>query len=309
MSYLTINNNVITYHNGEKSEVLLNPTDFFSNKSRVPLHSLSGESCLPLFLTHLHKKYESLFPEGQTPNETADYFLIDSLLSTQLIKTSHPVKVAEIGCMNGQLSYHLAALIAEFNDTSTLCCICDALGNESGNHWLEMISMVEKTPKLSLVAAEYDDTNLCSGSFDCVIINGSVTLKNTVATIVEAKRLLAPNGTLICYAYKQPSLLNAVKQAFSSFQEYPMNNYTSIIIANATDAFPEPDEIAEWRETAKKDLLFAEATLLQENNKDGLFSLALKLDKHADYATRNGIIDMKLKCLELKEKLLIKYVG
>lgn len=309
MSYLTIKDNIITYHNGESKEILLSPKDVILNQSRIPLHTLSDTPCLPLFLINLHNKYQNLFAEGQDAFDAADYLLIDSLLSTQLIKTALPVKVAEIGCMNGRLSYHLASLIAEFNDASTLCCICDAIGNESGNYWLEMISMVERAPKLSLVAAEYDDTNLCNGTFDCVIINGSITYKNVETTISEAKRLLAPTGTLICYAYQQPSLLNAVKQAFSSFKEYPMNNNTSIVIANATNAFPEPDEKAEWREAAKEDLLFAEAALLQKNNKDELFSIALKLDKHADYATMNGIIDMKLKCLELKEKLLIKYVG
>lgn len=308
MINIKLENNCFIYEKNNEHKILLDCTDFMANKSHVPLLSSNDNSAVPYFLANLHQTYSNLFVEGYAPNDGIDYFLIDILLSAQLIKTSLPVKVAELGCTNGRLSYHLASVIGKFNTQSSLCCICDSIGNESGNFWLDMISLVGNTPKLSMLASDYDDTNLSSNHFDFVIINGSVQIFDADAIINEAKRLVKTNGIILCYAWQQPHVANSLKQTFSSFEEYPTNPNTSIILAHANNAINECDPMIEWKKEALYDLSLGETLLLSTSSKDELMNQIQKLEQHADFATLHHIVDIKLKSLRLKEKLLIKYV-
>lgn len=308
MINIKLENNCFIYENDNESKVLLDCANFIANKSRVPLLMSNDNSALPYFLANLHQTYSNLFVEGHAPNDGVDYFLIDILLSAQLIKTSLPVKAAELGCTNGRLSYHLASVIGKFHTASSLCCICDSIGNESGNFWLDMISLVKTAPKLSMLASDYDDTNLSGNHFDIVIINGSVQILDADAILKEAKRLVKTNGILICYVWQQPHVANSLKQAFSSFEEYQMDSNTSIFLVHANAAIEECDAIMEWKKEALYDLSQAEAVLLSSVNKSEIMNLIQKLNQHADFATSHNIVDIKLKSLCTKEKLLIKYL-
>lgn len=309
MEYLKLENNKIIFTTEDKDMLILDLTNYFANKSRIPLHSLNNSITVPNLVLELRQKYINLFIEGHTPDDIEDLLVLDFLISAQLIKTALPVKLVEFGCTNGRLSYHLASLLSAFHHDSTLCCICDTIGNESGNRWLDFISLAENTPKTSLLASEYHDTNLASEYFDLVVINGSVSYADTTSLIQETNRVLKADGVLICYAYHQPELANTVKQVFSAYDEYPLTSNSSIIVAKGADALWEKDTLIEWLEPIRIDLLLAESALLQNHiDKKELFALSLKLDKHADIANKNGIINLKLRCLELKEQLLIKYV-
>lgn len=308
MININLENNCFVYKKDNESKILLDCNDFMANKSRIPLVSPDIKSVLPFFLANLHQTYLNLFSEELVPNDGADYFLIDILLSAQLIKTSLPVKIVELGCTNGRLSYHLASVIGKFNTNSTLCCICDSIGNESGNFWLDMISLVENAPRLSMLASDYDDTNLCTNHFDIIIINGSVQISDADAMIKEAKRLVKTTGIIICYAWQQPQITNSMKQAFSSIDEYPTNTNVSVLLAHANDAIDECDKIIEWKNKALYDLSLAEAIIFASSTKRELLNIIQKMNQHADFATANNILDIKIKSLELKEKLLMKYV-
>lgn len=294
--------------NNKLDEILLNCNDYISNKSRVPMHAPVEGFSLPDFLSNLHQAYGELFVEGHAPNDGEAYSYINALLARELIKTSQPVKVAELGCSNGRLSFHLASVLGRFHPESNLCCVCDSIGNESGNFWLDMISLVEAPPKLSMLASDYDDTNLCNNHFEAVIINGSVSFPNMEAVVKEARRLVKSTGVIICFAWRQPELTDYMKKAFSHVEEYTTDDNTIILFASATNAIEEPDEIAEWKKEFPRDFAYAETLLVSSSDKKELLHSIQQLNHHADIATANQIIDVKCKSLELKEKLLVKYV-
>lgn len=308
MKYVEYEDTKFMYVHGEEKKLLIDFWDFFSNKSAVPLMPNDPYLSIPIFLMELQDKYEVFFAGNYVPYDTDDNFLIDVLVSAQLFNTSDPVKLAEFGATNGRLSYHLASVLGKFNPASTLCSVCDSIGNESGNYWLDMISLVENSSQVSFVASDYHDTNLSTEHFDIVVLNGSVKLTNSDAIVKEAIRLLKTNGTLICYACQQPELADSVRKNFSSVEEYPTSSNTTIIVAKGTDVIDESSPINVWKKEAENDILSAEIALLQTCDKGILLQFAKTLNRHADIAVANHIIDIKLKCLELKEKLLIKYV-
>lgn len=308
MKYVEYENSKFMYKYGNEQRTLINFTDYFSNKSSVPLMPKDGFRSIPVFLIELQNKYESLFTGGYIPYDSDDYFLIDILVSAQLFKSSTPIKLAEFGATNGRLSYHLASVLGRFNEANTLCSVCDSIGNESGNYWLDMISLVENSSQVSFVASDYHDTNLCTGYFDIVVLNGSVELQNPDAIVKEAARLMKTNGTLICYACQQPELANSIRKSFSSVEEYPTSFNTTIIVAKGTDIIDESSPINIWKKETENDILSAEIVLRQTCDKNTLLQAARTMDKHTDIALTNNVIDIKLKCMALKEKLLIKYI-
>ncbi|MBQ3558772.1 MAG: class I SAM-dependent methyltransferase [Agathobacter sp.] len=289
-------------------KILLDCNDYLANKSRVPMHTPMEGFSITDFLSRLHLAYTDLFVEGHAPSDGEAYSYIDALLARELIKTSQPVKVVELGSTNGRLSYHLATVLGRFHLESSLCCVCDSIGNESGNFWLDMISLVERPPKLSLHACDYDDTNLCNNHFDIVIINGSVAFADIAAVLKEALKLVKTNGALICYACKQPELADYMRKIFAHVDEYNDDNNSIILFASTIDVIEELDEIAEWKKEFQQDFAHAEALLISTSDKKELFHSIQQLNHHADIATANQVIDVKCKALELKEKLLVKYV-
>lgn len=302
MNYIKNKNNKFVYVNDEKEKLLLDYTNYILNKTNTPL-------CLiPDFLVELQCKYNSLFLNGCAPLDQEDSLLIDILLVAQLIETSHPIKLAEFGATNGQLSYHLASILGKFNKHSTLCSICDCIGNESENIWIDMISLVETSSKVSLIASDYDETSLCTGHFDIVVLNGSVSLGNPDTVTREALRLLKTNGSLICYAWQQPYLANCVRKHFSTIDEYPTSADTTILVAKGMNAIDPSSMINIWRENAENDIICAEIALAHIFDKTTLFQHAKTLNHHADVATANNVLDIKLKCIKIKEALLKKYI-
>lgn len=301
--------NQFVYENDKGSTILLDCNDFIKNKSAVPLFSPGELSLtLPYHLVNLHKTYTNLFEEGYAPNDDAELFLIDILAAAQLMKSSLPAKVAELGCTNGRLSYHLASVMGKMHSNSTLCCICDTIGNESGNAWLDMISLVQNAPRLSMLASDYDETNLSSHHFDMVVINASVQMEDADAVIKEARRLAKTNGMILCYAWKRPDMIQSMKREFAAVEEYPINSNIAILTAYANDARKECDKVTEWKKEAYYDLAQAEAALMASAEGKELVALIQKMNYHAEYATEHKILDIKVKSIEIKEKLLMKYV-
>ncbi len=76
------------------------------------------------------------------------YLTLNALISSELIKSSAPIKVAEFGCTNGEISYNLAEIIGRVNPKSLLCLISDTIGNDSSNSCLDAITQAEQLPNL-----------------------------------------------------------------------------------------------------------------------------------------------------------------
>lgn len=222
MNQLRMEDNKFIYCTQDKKKELLNCSNYLSNKSRIPMHSRSGLSILNL-LQLLLKAHPKMSDGTVEQEQKWEYLLMDVLLVKELISTAKPVKVLEFGCMNGVLSYHLSTILGMFHEESELCCVCDELGNDSGNRWLDRIAMVENPPGLSMLAADYDRTNLAAGHFDLVFINGSVLYNEPYQVIKEAERVVKQNGVILCYCADQPLLEDCFRLVFEEREEYSLS--------------------------------------------------------------------------------------
>lgn len=230
MGKLVIDNNAFIYIEKDEKKVLLDCRDYLSNKSRVPMHSFEGDLTIPGLLLQLFKLHPQLCEDTDGYMDSLEMLLMDVLLVSELIKNPRPVRILEIGCGNGVMSYHLATILGLFNEKSSLCCVCNTIGNASGNQWLDKISLVESMPKISMLAADYDETNLESKHFDMVIMNGTSWFEEPVPMLKEAARLVKNEGKLLCYVNQQPLLESCFKLLFEKREEYSLTMQTNVMI-------------------------------------------------------------------------------
>lgn len=230
MGKLIVENEVFMYMEQEEKRVLLDCRDYLSNKSRIPMHSFDGDLTIPGLLLKLFKIHPQLGEGGTDYNDSIENLLIDILVVSELIKSSCSVRVLEFGCTSGIMSYHLATILGLFNKKSSLCCVCDTIGNNSNNQWLDKISLVEYMPRLSMLAADYDETNLESKHFDIVLINGNCGFVEPLPMIKEAMRVVKDEGIVICYVNQQPLLESSFKMLFEKREEYSLTAQTKIMV-------------------------------------------------------------------------------
>lgn len=224
MNDLVIENNSISYTDADGKQLLIDENDYISNISRIPVHG--GEEVLTAsdIITQLSNAHTTLLSGTYEGDMMPYYVVIDSLVANYFSKHSGgqtpPLKVAEMGCDNGIMSYHLATLMGLYDPASLLTGITNSIGNESNNSWLDMISLVENPSNVSFIATDYDSTNLSGEGYDIVIINGSVKFDEPFGVIKEAERIVKENGLLIVYAQKQPLLESTFSLFFEERKEY-----------------------------------------------------------------------------------------
>lgn len=231
MNQLRYENGQYIYEDSIHKTVLLDCTDLFANKSRIPMHSMDGNGLtIPNILQgSFHAHQEIMNEDVYGEKQATEYLTMDILLVRELIRSREAVRVAEIGATNGVLSWHLANILGLFHPDSLLCSVTDTLGNESGNLWLDYISRVEKPCRLSLVAAEYEETNLQEDSFDITLVNGSVHFEDPNMVLKEAERITKNDGLFICYQVSQPLLESTFKLLHPDYSEYRFLPYTGIL--------------------------------------------------------------------------------
>ena len=71
-----------------------------------------------------------------------------------------------------------------------------------------------------MLAADYEETLLQEKGFDLVLLHGRDYMEKPKEVIKEAKRLLKPDGTIICYFNNQPELDKAFLQEFPQAEVY-----------------------------------------------------------------------------------------
>lgn len=208
------------YKDGNSEQTILNCREYIKNESKIPLISGSEAQLDILKLVRKIKSDTIRLSGGLIEEQFSIDILIDMLAVRVLMKTSTPLRIVQIGSMDGILSYHLASLAGTYNPETSLCCVCNAVGNESGNYWLDWISQVECPPRLSMLAADYDNTQLESGSFDLVVVNGVEHFENPYNVLQEAGRLVKSNGAVLCHVCRQPLLADCFRMIFEQYEQY-----------------------------------------------------------------------------------------
>lgn len=282
---------------------ILDLTDNFANKSRIPLRSKElGELSIAglLLIMQEYNKRMNGGEEGKLPID-----LMNVLVTQQLIRTSAPINVVEMGAINGLDSYYLSTIMGMINEESQLCSVCHVIGNESGNRWLDYICMVEHPPILSMLVSDYDRTRLERGGFELAIINGGVDYEKPLEMVKEIKQLLKKEGAMICHVLNDSQLESAVWEEFKKEDStvYSLSENEKIIVAIQKEE-QRDNPNAQLRKKALEILDAIECAL----NGDGENEKLRPLIKQIDYCAKQATTMWDTKCKDglvcLKEAVM-----
>ena len=230
MGDLIYQNSRFIFAEGRREKVLLDCTDLMSNKSRISMHSLQDQETrtIPILLAGLMEK-ESEYQDG-TGLITA---LLTVLLVSELVKTSRPVRVLEYGCLGGRISRYLAEVLGAFHEESSLVCVCDRMDEA----WLRQMETAEESPRINFLAGDYGRVPLAPGSFDVVLINGTVDFADPEEVILDASKLAAADGMLICCCNDSPLLKDLFRLFYEKEhrEDYELDPFRILMTASASD--------------------------------------------------------------------------
>lgn len=303
MPEIKIEGRRILYCSEREKQLLLDLSDFTANKSRLPMHALSDVSPMWELIAGLYQK-DAASGEGDQ-KDAFSALLLDVLLTSHITRVSAPLNILEIGATSGGLSGHLASLLGKLNPPSNLCCVCDVIGNDSENRWLDKISAVEQAPKLSLLIADYEELQLQENFYDIVILNGTDRFNKPYETVKEANRLKKRDGgALFCHVKEQPLLESCFKLVFQNRREYEIDPQNKILVTELPGSFPEnekkPDPDAELKDLFSK----LRRAVTEGNSREEIRRCLRRLDACADLAAKRYDAERKGKLLELKDRVL-----
>ena len=208
-------------------KVILDCNDRIHNYSRVPLHRIddNGDETLPEIIIRINNDYKYKYENTYYARYAEYYLVITTLLSDFFMRHGEPLHVAEIGCNNGTLSTQIAQLLARFDPKADYICVCDTIGNESGNSWLNEISGISEIPSgLSFLAADFENTLLRDNYLDYTVINGTVPILNPMEVIQESARITTEGGRILLFSENQYLLDDTFQLMFSERREWRFNS-------------------------------------------------------------------------------------
>ena len=306
MGTMKIAHNRIFFEDNGREELLLDFDDYLANRSQIPMHALDGGMTIPDLIAQVAGLHPQVSKGTGEEGYVSESLLIYILVIRELIKSPLRVRVLELGCTTGVLSCFLAYLLAEFNSSSSFCCVSDTVGNSSENQWLDRISRVTKLPNISMLAADYDATPLAEDFFHLVVINGMVSFPKPGAVIREAERLAQKDGFIICYCHEAPFLLESFRLWFPERREYVLSSNTCVLCAVCTrnTQAETREENQRWRREIEKCVRDAASLAEQEIVSARFRNLIKQIDENIKWAIERGELEGKVQLIHMKEKLL-----
>lgn len=289
------------YMERERERVLLDCGKFLTNRSRIPMHCLENQNIrtIPDVLADLIER--GPWDGNDMRLGTA---LIDVLLAACLIRTSQPVRMLEYGCGGGKLSCHLAAVLGEFCEESSLVCACDAMDME----WMNRISEVEKLPRISFLAGDYGHLQLQQSYFDFILINGTVNFADPDQVVSDALKLASENGRILCCCNDTPLLDDVFRLYFEDDkrEDYGVSPSVKLMWAMAKDSSWKTWEEEQDFDSQAREHLRQAADMLQKGSigRREAAKAAGRLLEDARTAGAKGKVNLKIELLRQKEALL-----
>lgn len=298
MSSLSIKGRRFVFEDAEGERVLLDCSDFRSNKSRISMHRLQGQThpVIPEILWGLIQKQQAEADELALP-----LGVLDILLVARLIRSSGPVRLLEYGSGQGALSVHLAQLLGMFHEKSSLVCVYDTIELE----WMERISHVEHVPALSFLACDFGHSGLQKQSFDIVVLNGLTDFPQPYDVVKDAVSLVKTDGILFCYSHGTPLLESVFKLFFENRDEYEIAPSRKVMAAEASQCSWQETDVPDLAVTVENDLARA-AELLADDlcGHESRVQMLERLQEDLRSAVEQGETTLKIQLLAAKEQLL-----
>lgn len=288
------------YVDKDQRTLLLDLYHTMDNISNIPV--INREE-LPISFTKLLDKMIEQHNVYFKEEACGRYVLLDFLVMCCLMRYSVPVRVAEIGAMSGISSFHLATLVAYYNDQSLLCSVCNGIGNESGNSWLTGIANVADSPRLSMLAADYDDTMLETGAFELVIVNGSDLEQNPEGILKEAYRILKDRGTFLVFGGREEEM-DVILNKFPEAKIFTVGQDYFYYVDKAVKVQDHFNDEVRVRINEIQNYLKKLAGCADESGKQKLQDYLMAIEQDIRQAIKDRNVELKVELVELQEEVL-----
>jgi len=221
------------YDNGKK-DCLLDLSDFLSNRSHIPLHSLANIDFETI--PDLIKKIIEIcdLPENEIKGIDGSMLILTSIMIIK--KYMYRAKgnnILEIGCTHGILSYFIGIII-NFFGKSNLHCVSDVISSEGESDWLNNIMLLENSDNISITYTNYNNIDLRDSFYDITVINGYDYFENPEDVIRNAVRMTKENGLIVCIGKEQPFLSDMFQKIIDDCDVYSFDN-NNIILTKLLD--------------------------------------------------------------------------
>lgn len=314
MGNLSISENKIyfIYDNGEKN-CLLDLSDFLSNRSHIPLHSLANVDfkIIPNLIKKIIEICDS--PDNEIRDIDKSMLILTSIMIIK--KYMYRAKgnsILEIGCTSGIMSYFIG-LIVNFFGESNLHCVSDVVNSEGVSDWLNNIMLLENSDDISITYTNYNNINLRDSFYDITVVNGYDYFENPEDVIRNAVRMTKENGLMVCIGKEQPFLNDAFQKIIGDYDVYIFDN-NNIIFTKLLEDKDKSEVISDLNknklEKIREDFADLEnkivkIDILDESILDNTISDVSKFQKQIlkVYKSMNNI-DIKFELSELKEALI-----
>lgn len=281
-----------------KRSCLLNCNKFLSNKSKIPMHSINGE--IRTILDIIEELLNVEIQRGNDEESIQQMLLLDLLLIIQLMSTSKPLKVLEIGCHEGNISYHFASILGEFNKESIFYCMSDQMESE----WLRRMEQVKELPHLSFLATDYEEAILEKEAFDIIFLNGEIQTKKEYQVLERTLSFLKEEGSLMVYSNGTPLLESTFQLLFKKREEYRFSPMKAVLVGKKRnrDWYRKMENVLEESIQLVKKI---EIELDRENFDAELWNSLLKqVDLIIEKEMKQKNIEQKEQWLNVKERML-----
>ena len=262
------------------------------------MHSLQGE--VRTVLDMIGELLEEEIQRKRSEEEIEQFLLLDLLLIRHLISTSLPLKVLEIGCQEGEISYQFATILGEFHKDSTFYCMSDQMEIE----WLKRMGEVKVLPHLSFLATDYEEALLEKEAFDIVLINGAIQLNEPYQMIERALSFLKEEGSLIVMNQETPFLESSFQLFFKKREEYRFSPTKAVLVGKKKNL--------DWQKKTEEGLE-KKSQLIQKIKSElekqflddkGWNTLIKEADHMIDQGMEEQNLDQKEQWLFIKEQML-----
>ncbi len=250
MSLIKFENNQFVFIDDNDNKIeLFNAVDPLSNNSHLPSHEVldDGKTVYPLFddMISYIDEFDKINEDVMGGLLKQTVILSIFLVTRELLKKQRDLKVLEIGCDKGVLSYYLAKVLSRFNANNRLVCVTDSMGNECDNYWFDKILLSGAGDIVSLVTTEYNNAILPNDYFDIVIINGSVQFAEPAAVIRNAVNSVKNTGLLVCLSERQYLLTSCLQIAVGKSTVYNQDEASTIL----SKTIDEKDKLYAYKQT------------------------------------------------------------
>ena len=219
---------------GEPDKCLIDYEDYYANLGAIPLHTINNSS--NVILADAFKDVTTSLAQTQTKQEhsidAVSSALITAFVFMQSLDGYRPLRILEIGCDRGDLTFILARGAHTLHPESSIWGLSEDLYD---SNFIKNITSLntDELNSLSLMTASPDSDIIRDCYFDIVVLNGTAimgTAEYMKGILTNALRSTRPGGFVICFAQNNTELYEQFASNAGEHEKFIVSDSNTILM-------------------------------------------------------------------------------